>query len=158
MRHLERHGIRPTGEEGFFQAVPLRSFRLRTDWSSADLVRDGQVRPLRWLRDLTVAPTRSLPNRLQGRLIFAGSDNAAGLDLAGAIVVRLNPVRMVDGPAVPPPPQALDDLTQPWDREAATRFNEFFARLVAAIADADDPPRWRPGSPFAASSTAARPR
>jgi hypothetical protein len=104
VRHLERHGVKPAGEEGFFQAVPLRSYRLRADQSSADLTHDGRARPLRWLRDLTVTPARTLPGNLQGRLVFAGSDNAAGLDVAGAIVVRLNPVRLVEGPPLPPPP------------------------------------------------------
>jgi hypothetical protein len=33
-------------------------------------------------------------------------------------------------------------------RSAAT-FNEFFARLVTTLANADDAPRWKAGSPFA---------
>jgi hypothetical protein len=34
-----------------------------------------------------------------------------------------------------------DDLKQPWDPEAAAKFNEFFGRMVAALANADEPPR-----------------
>jgi hypothetical protein len=34
-----------------------------------------------------------------------------------------------------------DDLKQPWDPEAAAKFNEFFGRIVAALANADEPPR-----------------
>jgi len=43
----------------------------------------------------------------------------------------------------------LDDLSQPWVPEAAARFNEFFARFVTTLADADRPPSWKPGSQFA---------
>lgn len=43
----------------------------------------------------------------------------------------------------------LDDLTQPWVPEAAAKFNEFFARLVTALANTDDVPGWKAGSPFA---------
>jgi len=43
----------------------------------------------------------------------------------------------------------LDDLNQPWVPEAAAKFNDFFNKLVATIADAAERPRWKPGSPFA---------
>jgi len=43
----------------------------------------------------------------------------------------------------------LDDLSQPWVPEAAAKFNEFFTRFVTALANADDAPRWKPGSQFA---------
>jgi len=36
-----------------------------------------------------------------------------------------------------------DDLKQPWDPEAAGKFNEFFGRMVAALANADERPRWK---------------
>lgn len=42
-----------------------------------------------------------------------------------------------------------DDLTQPMDFEAATKFNLFFYSLTAAVADADARPSWTPGSPLA---------
>lgn len=42
-----------------------------------------------------------------------------------------------------------DDLTQPMDFEAATKFNRFFYSLTAAVADADARPTWTPGSPLA---------
>ena len=110
-RHLEQSGLEAAGEQGFFQSVPLRSYKLRMDRSRAGIVRSGQTRPLRWLRDLTVAPAMGLPSTLKGRLIFAGSDNAAGFDVAGAVVVRLNPVRLVAGPPVPSlPPGAAATL------------------------------------------------
>jgi Zn-dependent M28 family amino/carboxypeptidase len=105
VRHFERNGLQPAGERGFFQAVPLRSYRLRADRSTANIIRDGRTQTLRWLEHITVTPARFPTPRLTGQLIFAGSDNAAGLDASGAIVVRLNPVRLVAGPPVPPVPR-----------------------------------------------------
>lgn len=42
-----------------------------------------------------------------------------------------------------------DDLNQPWDPEAAAKFNEFFRRLVETVANADVRPQWKPGSKLA---------
>jgi Zn-dependent M28 family amino/carboxypeptidase len=42
-----------------------------------------------------------------------------------------------------------DDINQPWDPPAAAKFNDFFARVVEAVSDAPQKPKWRPGSPFA---------
>jgi hypothetical protein len=39
-------------------------------------------------------------------------------------------------------------LNQPWDREAAGKFNEFFKRVVEAVANAPERPRRREGSRF----------
>lgn len=41
-----------------------------------------------------------------------------------------------------------DDLTQPVDFEAATRFNAFFYKLVETVANADQRPAWKPDSPY----------
>jgi hypothetical protein len=43
-----------------------------------------------------------------------------------------------------------DDLQQPWDPDAADKFNQFFGRLVAAVSNADERPQWKPGSVFRA--------
>jgi hypothetical protein len=40
----------------------------------------------------------------------------------------------------------LDDLNQPWVPEAAAKFNDFFAKLVTTVADADERPKWKAGS------------
>ena len=42
-----------------------------------------------------------------------------------------------------------DDLTQPMDWAAAGKFNRFFYALVETVANADAPPRWKPGSALA---------
>ena len=39
-------------------------------------------------------------------------------------------------------------MNQPWDREAARKFNEFFKRVVKAVANAPEQPRRREGSRF----------
>jgi hypothetical protein len=43
----------------------------------------------------------------------------------------------------------LDDLNQPWVPDAAAKFNDFFNRVVTALANADQRPAWKPGSSFA---------
>lgn len=42
-----------------------------------------------------------------------------------------------------------DDLKQPYDKEAAAKFNEFFDRLVETLANDAQRPAWKPGSKFA---------
>lgn len=42
-----------------------------------------------------------------------------------------------------------DDLKQPWDPQAAAKFNDFFRRLVEAVANADRRPQWKRGSKLA---------
>jgi hypothetical protein len=42
-----------------------------------------------------------------------------------------------------------DDLKQPWDPDAAAKFNEFFGRLVQTLANADQHPQWKPASKLA---------
>jgi hypothetical protein len=49
---------------------------------------------------------------------------------------------------------ATDDLNQPWDREAAGKFNKFFKRVVEAVANAPERPRRREGSRFRARGCA----
>jgi hypothetical protein len=41
-----------------------------------------------------------------------------------------------------------DDLTQPMDFEAATKFNSFFYKLVQTVADADNRPHWLDASAY----------
>lgn len=105
VNQFERNGIIPAGEQGYYQAVPIRALRLNTGRSSAEITRDGRKQPLRWLQQLTIAPAATLPTAVDGRLVFVGSDNGSQIETAGAIVVRLNPERFVPGaPAQPAPP------------------------------------------------------
>jgi hypothetical protein len=45
-----------------------------------------------------------------------------------------------------------DDLKQPWDPEAAAKFNDFFRRLVETVANADERPQWKAGSKLASDA------
>lgn len=45
-----------------------------------------------------------------------------------------------------------DDVTQPVDFDAATKFNQFFYKLAEAVANAKERPSFRPGSSFAPKS------
>jgi Zn-dependent M28 family amino/carboxypeptidase len=45
-----------------------------------------------------------------------------------------------------------DDVTQPMDFAAAAKFNDFFYRLVEAVADADARPRFAADAPYRARS------
>ena len=47
-----------------------------------------------------------------------------------------------------------DDLKQPWDPQAAAKFNDFFRRLVEALANDDHRPQWKPGSKLAPGAAA----
>jgi hypothetical protein len=104
VRHLERNGVRAAGENGYYQSVPLRRMRLRADRSRAALTRGGATQPLQWLKQITIAPMTGLPAEINGDLLFIGSDNGAGLDTAGKVLVRLNPVGLIGAPAPPTPP------------------------------------------------------
>jgi hypothetical protein len=85
---LERAGLKPAGQNGWYQTVPMRKVELRTDQSSVELVREGGVKKLEWLRQITTAARINLPARIEGRLVFAGDETASD-DLEGAIMVQL---------------------------------------------------------------------
>jgi Zn-dependent M28 family amino/carboxypeptidase len=42
-----------------------------------------------------------------------------------------------------------DDVNQPVDMAAAAKFQQFFSRLVEAVANADERPHWKPSSIYA---------
>ena len=89
---FEKAGLKPAGEKGYLQSVPLRVVRLRTDQSSIELVRTGGVKKLEWLRQISTSARVGLPELLEGDLVFQGDGPAAGappLDTTGKIVVQL---------------------------------------------------------------------
>ncbi|HXA51879.1 MAG TPA: M28 family peptidase, partial [Candidatus Acidoferrum sp.] len=90
VKQFEAAGLRPAGESGsWYQSVPMRSVRLRTDQSEAALVRaDGTVRKLEWLRQITVPARAGAPESVDAPLVFDGQGPAG--DLTGKILVRLN--------------------------------------------------------------------
>src|ERR1035437_1840477 len=89
---FERAGLKPAGENGYLQPVPLRVVRFRTDQSSVELVRPGGVKQLEWLRQITTGARAGLPENVEGDLIFLGNGPAGGaaaLDAQGKIVVQM---------------------------------------------------------------------
>jgi hypothetical protein len=89
---FEKAGLKPAGEKGYLQPVPLHVVRLRTDQSSVELVRNDGVKKLEWLRQITTGARVDLPGSLDGDLVFPGDGPAAGsppLDTTGKIVVQL---------------------------------------------------------------------
>ncbi len=88
---FERAGLKPAGENGYYQSVPLHVVRLRAADSSAVLTRKAGVHQFRWLREITMTVTPGLPEQIAAGLVFAGSDKQppAVLNLEGKILVRL---------------------------------------------------------------------
>lgn len=89
---FQKSGLKPAGEKGYLQSVPLHVVRLRTDLSSVELVRHDGVKKLEWLRQITTAARTTLPETIEGDLIFLGDGPAAGappLVTTGKIVVQL---------------------------------------------------------------------
>lgn len=85
---FEKAGLKPAGEKGYYQTVPLHVVRLRADESSAAIVRQNGSTKLAWLRQITVPARAGVPERIDAPMIFAGSERG-GADLAGKAVVQL---------------------------------------------------------------------
>ena len=107
VRKLEQNGVKAAGEKGFFQSVPLRSLHMAADRSSAKLTRAGRERTIGWLTDIAGPTATGLPASLSGPLVFAGSDDAASLNVTGAILVRFNAPRLLGLPAPPELPKGV---------------------------------------------------
>jgi len=157
---FEKAGLKPAGESGYLQSVPLHVVRLQMDQSTVELVRAGGTTKLQLLRQITVAARAGLPESIEAPLIFAGSDAAADpAELRDKIVVQLPragaarggaPIRTgaaatisIDSTGGPEPPRwpvaysvamTLRDA-EPATRQAAAaglnfRFNPAFADLL----------------------------
>jgi Zn-dependent M28 family amino/carboxypeptidase len=65
-------GLKPAGESGdWYQSVPMRKVKLRTDQSSAELVAsDGKVKKLEWLRQITAPARAGAPESVDMPLVF----------------------------------------------------------------------------------------
>lgn len=146
---FEQNGITPAGERGYYQQVPIRALRLNTGASSLQLTRGGRGQPLRWLQHMTVAPATGLPALMKGGLIFAGSDNASGLAVAGAVVVRINPERFVPGAPAQPAPPAGAAAVIGIDSAVGVEPTRWPAQYAVAMALADAASPARPTGPVA---------
>lgn len=85
---FEKAGVKPAGENGWYQSVPLHEVRLRTDQSSATITGADGTTQLQLLRQITIGARATLPEHVQGKMIFAGSERV-GPDLTGKVLVQL---------------------------------------------------------------------
>ena len=85
---FEKNGLKPAGEKGYVQTVPLHVVRLNTAQSKIELVRPSGVTELHWLRQVTTTAREGLPEKLEAPLVFAGSDTG-GSDLEGKVAVQM---------------------------------------------------------------------
>ena len=153
---FENAGLKPAGEKDYLQTVPLRVVRLRTDQSSIELVRNDGVHKLAWLRQITTAARATLPDTVEGDLIFLGDGPAAGtppLDMKGKIVVQLPAVRRTGAAGAAGPARGA---------AAGGRGNMVVRNGAAATIAIDstggpEPPRW-PVSYSVAMSLAETPQ
>lgn len=88
VEQFERAGLKPAGENGYYQSVPLRALRLKKDESSVALVNGDKVSPLRLYQDITVTLRAGMPQSIDAPLVFAG-DDPSGVDLHGKITVAI---------------------------------------------------------------------
>ncbi len=112
---FEKSGLKPAGDKGYFQSVPMRRVQLNIVNSTIALERKTGARKLAWLREITMAAMAGLPTEIAAPLVFRGSapEPPAGLDVKGKIIVRLSPpvgTPAANAPAPPLPAGALGTL------------------------------------------------
>ena len=84
---FEKAGLKPAGEHGYSQTVPMHELRFVPEKSSVELVRPEGTTKLQWLRQIGITAREGLPDKIQGPIVFMGE---AGGDASGKIVVALN--------------------------------------------------------------------
>jgi len=88
---FDRLGLRPAGENTFYQSVPMHSERLELTRSAVELVGAKDSRKLDWLRQITVNANARLPQTIDAPMVFVGSASyAKELDTQGKILVEFN--------------------------------------------------------------------
>ena len=88
VEQFEKAGLKPAGESGYYQPVPLRAVRLRKEQSSIALIDGERVTPLRIYQDIMVTPRVGMPVAITSQMIFAG-DDVSGVDFTGKIAVTI---------------------------------------------------------------------
>lgn len=88
---FERNGLKPAGEHGFYQTVPLHEVRFMSERSSVELARPNGAQKLEWLRQITIPARLGTPENIDAPLVFAGAgEPPEALDLKGKILVQLS--------------------------------------------------------------------
>jgi hypothetical protein len=87
---FEKNGLKPAGEHGYFQTVPLHELRFRSDLSTVQIDRPNGPVKLQWLRQISAPARAGVPESIEAGLVFAGSGEApSDLDLHGKLLVSL---------------------------------------------------------------------
>ncbi len=97
VQQFERAGLKPAGESGYYQPVPLHEVKFRADQSEIALVRPDGVEKLRWLQQVTISAALTSPESVDAGLVFGG-DDLKNLDVKGKILVQF--ARARDGSAI----------------------------------------------------------
>lgn len=88
---FEKNGLKPAGEHGYYQTVPLHEVRFRAGRSTVELARANGSEKLQWLRQISVPARLGTPESIDAPLVFAGSgEPPADLDLKGKILVQMS--------------------------------------------------------------------
>jgi hypothetical protein len=96
--HFAHAGLAAAGESDYYQHVPLHAVQFLTEQSSVELVRpNGEVKPLRWQRQIAITPLGGMPATFDAALGFTGWETPADL-VSGRILAALAPPRFVPGP------------------------------------------------------------
>ena len=74
VEQFERAGLKPAGENGYYQTVPLRAMRLHKDRSAIELVKGERVTPLRIYQDVTVGLRAGMAETIEAPLVFVGDE------------------------------------------------------------------------------------
>ncbi len=86
---FQHAGLKPAGEKGWYQTVPLHVVRFRADQSEVSLVRKEGATKLRWLQQISVPARLNIPESLEAPLVFDGTVGDE-IDVKGKILVRIN--------------------------------------------------------------------
>jgi Zn-dependent M28 family amino/carboxypeptidase len=95
---FQRVGVKPAGENGWYQSVPLHVVRFRADLSEVSLDRKEGSTKLRWLQQISLPARMNTPESLEGGLVFDGTTGDE-IDVKGKILVRINLGTPVGAPA-----------------------------------------------------------
>jgi Zn-dependent M28 family amino/carboxypeptidase len=100
VQQLQKSGLEPAGEKGFYQTVAFDQRRVDEQTSFATLIRDGIATPLVLGEDAYFSSTVDMPSaEVTAPLVFIGyglnipeknEDDYAGLDLKGKVVVYIS--------------------------------------------------------------------
>ncbi len=141
VEQFERAGLKPAGEHGYYQTVPLHQVRLLPAVSQASLVRGGQAVALQWLHQITIRMQEDMPETVDAPLVFAGTgEKPADLETDGKIVVSLSalghvsPMGHIAGTISVDDPKALEPPRWPLQYAVSMRLAETPAPKPAPLA------------------------